>query len=386
MKFKNLFKYPKFSSDILSLFSNQLFYGFAAGMVGLFLPIFLFERFNRSVQNVLLFYIISFILFGLFVPLGARVMSEIGLKKTMILAIPCLAGYYFFLYYFGKVEYLIFLGLALLGITLFRILYWTPYHVNFVEFTNPRARGRQLAFFFSLLLLVGVITPLLAGFTIDRFGFNTLFILATVITVFSILPLFLIRPTREKYSFSYFQTFKELVKKGNRRTFLAFGADGAESVIPLVIWPIFIFQILKENYVSVGIISGAIILVSVLLQLAMGTLSDKTKKRPLIRFGSALYAIGWGIKMLVSSTFQIFIVSTYHSFSGIIRGTPFVTLMYEQMDDSGRYLDEYTVLREVALNVGRIVMLILCFLLLSFVGLIWTFIFAAIASLFINVL
>ena len=168
--------------------------------------------------------------------------------------------------------------------------------------------------------------------------------------------------------------------------FLAFGADGAETVIPLVIWPIFIFEILQGNYMSVGIISGVIILVTILLQLTMGNLSDRMKKRPLIKIGSALYAIGWGIKMFVGSAFQIFAVSTYHSFSGVIRGIPFVTLMYEQMDDSGRYVDEYTVLREVAMNVGRIMMLILCFLLLGFVGLTWTFVLAAVASLFINVL
>ena len=190
MKLKDLLKYPKFSPDILSLFANRLLYGFAAGMVGLFLPIFLFERFNRSVQDVIIFYVIAFALFGLLVPLGARVMSKIGLKKTMILAIPCLASYYFFLYFFSKIEYLIFLALALSGITLFRILYWTSYHVDFVEFSNPLGRGRQFAFLSSILLLVGVITPLIAGFTIDRFGFATLFIAATTVTMFSVLPLF----------------------------------------------------------------------------------------------------------------------------------------------------------------------------------------------------
>ncbi|GAI08133.1 unnamed protein product, partial [marine sediment metagenome] len=70
----------------------------------------------------------------------------------------------------------------------------------------------------------------------------------------------------------------------------------------------------------------------------------------------------------------------------IIKGVPFTTLIYEQMADRGHYIDEYTVLREVSLNVGRVLMLTLCFILLGFVGLTWTFLLAAIASLFINIL
>ncbi len=386
MKFRDLLSRPKLSFDVLALFSNQLVWGFAAGMVGLFLPIFLFEKFNHSVQNVLIFYIIGFALFGLLVPIGAKVMSKVGLKRTLIISIPCLIGYYLGLYFFNNLGYLLFLASALIAVTLFRILYWIPYHVNFAEFMTPRGRGKKIAFLASLSFLAGILAPFIAGFVINEFGFNALFIIAITIVGISICPLFLIRPNPEKYSYSYFQTFKELLAKKNRRMFLAYGADGAETVIAFTIWPIFIFGILKENYIAVGTISAAIVLVTVLLQLIMGRLTDKMRKRSLIRAGSALYAIGWAIKMFVQTGSQIFVVSSYHSLTGIIKGVPFTTLIYEQMADRGHYIDEYTVLREVSLNVGRVLMLILCFILLGFVGLTWTFLLAAIASLFINIL
>jgi YQGE family putative transporter len=386
MKFSDLFDHPKLSFDVLALFSNQLIWGFATGMVGLFLPIFLFEKFNRSVQNVLIFYIISFTLFGLLVPIGARIMSKVGLKRTLIISIPCLIGYYLGLYFFDNFESLIFLASALITITLFRILYWIPYHVDFAEFMNPRGRGKKIAFLASLSFLAGILAPFIAGFVINKFGFNILFIVAIAIIAISIFPLFFIRPNPEKYSYSYFQTFKELLTKKNRKIFLAYGADGAETVIAVTIWPIFIFEILKENYIAVGVISAAIVLVTILLQLTIGSLTDKMRKRSLIRTGSALYALGWIIKMFIQTGFQIFIVSSYQSLVGIVKGIPFTTLIYEQMADRGHYIDEYTVLREVSLNTGRVLMLTLCFILLGFVGLTWTFLLAAIASLFINIL
>jgi len=386
MRLQDLLDPPKLSFDILALFSNQLVWGFAAAMVGLFLPIFLFEKLNRSVQNVLIFYIIGFALFGLLVPIGAKVMSKLGLKKTLIISIPCLIGYYLGLYYFNNLGYLLFLASALIAVTLFRILYWIPYHVDFAEFMTPQGRGKKIAFLASLSFLAGILAPFIAGFVINELGFNALFIIAIAIIGISIFPLFLIRPNPEKYSYSYFQTFKELLARKNRRIFFAYGADGAETVIAFTIWPIFIFGILKENYIAVGVISAAIVLVTVLLQLIMGRLTDKMRKRSLIRAGSALYAIGWAIKMFVETGFQIFVVSSYHSLTGIIKGVPFTTLIYEQMADRGHYIDEYTVLREVSLNVGRVLMLILCFILLGFVGLTWTFLLAAIASLFINIL
>lgn len=386
MKLKDLVNPPKLSFDVLALFSNQLIWGFAASMVGLFLPIFLFEKFNRSVQDVLIFYIISFALFGLLVPIGAQIMSKVGLKKTMILAIPCLAGYYLGFYYFDDIGHFLFLASALIAVTLFRILYWIPFHVDFAEFMTPQGRGKKIAFLASFSFLAGILAPFIAGFVINKFGFSVLFIIAIIIIVISIFPLFLIRPNPEKYSFGYLQTFKELFAKKNRKIFLAYGADGAETVVAVTIWPIFIFGILKENYIAVGAISAAIILVTILLQTTIGRLTDKVRKRSLIRVGTAFYAIGWAIKIFIQTGFQIFVVSTYHSLTGIIKGIPFTTLIYEQMADRGHYIDEYTVLREVALNTGRVLMLVLCFILLGFIGLNWTFLLAAVASLFINIL
>lgn len=385
-KIQNTLRPPKFSFDVIFLFLNSLSWGFALGMLGLFLPIFLFERFNYSVQSVLIFYMISSALFGFLVPLGAKIMSKIGLKKSSILAMPFLAGYCLSLYYFESQRLFIFLIFAILTVNLFRMLYWTPYHIEFTKFTFQKDRGRQIAYLSSFGFIIGVIAPFLAGFIIDQLGFAVLFIISMLIVSFSIIPLFFIRPVKEEYSFTYFQTFKEVFSRKNWRMLVGYGSDAAQGIVSIAIWPIFIFGILEESYVAVGGVTAAAILATIILNMIMGTLADIKKKRTLIKIGSSLYALGWIIKMFVANAFQIFVVHTYHTFANTARIIPFTAFVYEQMADQGHYIDEYTVLREVSMNIGRILMLVVCFVLLGYIGLTWTFLLAALASLFINLL
>jgi MFS family permease len=167
---------------------------------------------------------------------------------------------------------------------------------------------------------------------------------------------------------------------------VGYGADGAQNVVGMVIWPIFIYQLLNHQYFAVGAISSAIILATVILNLIMGNITDKISKRHLMKVGTALFAIGWLMKAFIQTGFQIFVISSYHSFAGVVRGIPFSTFIYEEMADQGHYIDEYTVFRDISLNTGRALMLITCFILIGFVGLNWTFVLAAIVSLFVSVL
>ena len=81
-----------------------------------------------------------------------------------------------------------------------------------------------------------------------------------------------------------------------------------------------------------------------------------------------------------------FFIGTYHVFTKIFKDTPFDTLNYEMMADRGHYVDEYTVLKEIAVQMGKILMLIFAILVALNFGLNWTFALAAIASLFINLM
>ncbi len=373
---------PTLSGGVVALYTNRLIQEVAGGLLGLFLPVFLFQKY-QSINLVLLFDFFSFAIYLFLAAPGAIISSKINFKKALILSVFGGTVYYICFYFFDS-NILFFSILALVAINWDRMFYWVPYHSDFAKFTDKKTRGRTIGLLSSMVSLVSVAVPVTAGFIIVHHGFNVLFLLVIFIYLSSIFPFFFVPPTTEQYTFTYLQTWKVLFHPRDRKILFTFMADGAESIVGGVIWPIFIFQILQNDYQAVGIISSLIILVTILLRLLIGDYADKFNKKKLIRYGTILYSLGWVIKIFVQTGFHIFIVSTYHNFAEITMRTPYDTLMYEKAADAGHYIDEYSVLREMALNLGRVVAALVLLILFNFVGLNYSFILAAVAALFIN--
>jgi len=375
------------SGALTALYSNRIIQQVAGGLIGIFVPILLYKMLDFSLYKVAVYYFINLLIWFFIVPLGAKTMSRIGMKKSLILSVCFGWAWFYFMRSFEVNGALIFLGLAIVAVNIDRFFYWVPFHTDFASFTDKKTRGKQMAFLISIASLVSIFMPFVAGEIIFVYGYGVLFLIGLIIYIMSVVPLFLIPDTREKFDFTYLQSYREVFSRQHRRMLLSYGADGMQEIVGTVIWPIFIWLLLNQNYQAVGLISSLIILGSIVLQLLLGDISDRFDKRRVMRFGTILNSIGWIAKMFVGTGFQIFIASTYHSFANIIMRTPFDALMYERAADSGHYVDEYTVVRELALTLGRLVMLGLVVLTFFLTGsLIASFFLAAMAALVINVL
>jgi MFS family permease len=383
--FSKFYLKSELSSGVVSLYMNRVILQVANGMLGLFLPVFLYLSFDQNINYVIYYFMVGHIIYFFTCSIGAKIMSKINLKRTLIISIPFLALYYVCLYFFES-NIVLFTIASLFFLTMYRMFYWVPYHTDFAEFTDKRNRGKQISFLASIASLVSIAVPFAGGFILDRFDFQVLFIIVIMLIIISIIPFFLIRTVHEKYSFGYWETFKRLFHKKNRRSLLAYGADGAENAVGVVLWPIFIWQILEGNYLTIGLISSIVVIVTIVIRLIMGKYTDKVKKKKLMRAGSILYAAGWIFKTFVTTGFQIFIASTYHNFATVVMRTPFDALMYEKAADSGHYVDEYSVMREMSINLGRVLMFCLMLIIIAFGGMNLAFPLAALISLFINVL
>jgi len=243
-----------------------------------------------------------------------------------------------------------------------------------------------MTFLYSLSALVGVFLPFISAEILSYYGHSVLFAAALGVYLCSVVPLLFIPDIRETYGFGYWQTYRELFRSKNRRMLVSYGADGMQSVVGMIVWPIFIWLLLEKDYQAVGLISSLIVFVNVFLTLLMGDFADKTDKRRMLRWGSILNSLGWIFKMFVGTGFQVFVASTYHGFADIVMRTPYNVMMYEKAADSGHYIDECTVLRELSLTLGRVLMVGLVFLLFILTGsFIYSFLLAALAALVISV-
>jgi len=373
------------SRGFISLYIGKTINLIAVGLLGMFLPIFLYNLFGGNFQKVIIYYGLGYLFYGFFVVLGARFLNRFGFKKALQVSVLFGALFYTLFYAINESNLTYLIPLSLLVLTLYRLFYWLPYHIDFAKFTNRKDRAREVSIMWVSRLGFGIFAPLLAGLIIVHFGFDVLFIIAVFLFLLSGLPYLRIPRTREKFSWSLKKTWQEFVSKKRERVILAYVADGAEGFIGLIVWPIFIFEVLKGNYFEVGVLSTLIIAVTIVIQLVLGRYLDlKAIQKKVLKWGSFFYATGWVIKVFVSTAFHVFITGTYHNLAYIFWRTPFDALTYEIAADEGHYVDEFTVLHEMALQLGRLIIIILIFLVSLFFSIRWIFILGAGAALILN--
>ncbi len=375
----------KLSPAFFALYFGRLVQFFAWGLLGLFVPIYLLEVFGQ-VHLVIIYYLVGHLLYAVVLPGGAQFLNKIGLRHSLLISTFFFAFYYACLYFFAQ-PFAPLAGLVVLAVvflTLTRLFFWLPFHVDLAKFTNKSNRGQGIGLLQASQTFLWVVLPTLSGFLIAKFSYNVVFIIGILIYILSLLPFSFLPATKERYSWGVLETWRRFFSAANRRLVLANMANGAENAVGIIVWPIFIWQVVKGNYLAVGALSSLIVFVTIILQLVVGRYTDLLDKRKMIRWGSFLYSLGWLAKVFILTSWQIFIIGTYHNFTKIFKDTPFDTLNYEVLADQGHYVDEFTVLKEMAVQLGKVLMLIFVLLTISVLSLKWTFALAALASLLIN--
>jgi YQGE family putative transporter len=374
-----------FSPSIISLYFNRFLIQVGAGIIGIFGVIFFYEKFGDSINKVIIMYIIMHIGYVLLTSVGAMLLSRLGMRRMMIIAVPFLVLSVLARFFWDS-NPSIYIVFFMLSLTIYKILYWVPYHIDFAKFTDKKTRGRQVAILSNISQAALVFTPLIGGFIISRQGYESLFLASAIIIFLSILPLFFVKETYEKYSFGWLQTYREMFRKENRPLLVANIGNGMQEAVGIIIWPIFIFQILKGNYLSVGFISSATIIVLIVLRFIIGNLGDSLGEKKVMKVGSIIYTTGWIVKIFVETSLGIFLADTYHKLGKVVNRMPFDVTIYEQAADNGHYIDEYTVLKETSLLFGKGLMLLFSLGIIYLWGITATFIVAAIATLLMTVI
>ncbi|MBU1179309.1 MFS transporter [Patescibacteria group bacterium] len=383
---KNYFD-GEISHGFVSLYTGKTIVMISSGLLGLFLPIFVYNLFGQNFRYLVFFHVAGYFLYALILFFGVKFLNKFGFRRALKTSVFLGAAYYTIFYFVDQGNIIKLLPLIFIVLTLYRLFYWVPYHVDFAKFTSKENRGRQISAINITGEVIGIFIPLMGGFVISRFGFDALFVTSVILYLVSGIPYLTIPKTQEKFSWTYSETLKNLFSKKYRKEIIAFAADGAETSFMILVWPIFIFQLLSGNYLKIGIVSTLIIGISIFFQLLIGKILDKTtRKEKILKAGSLLSSAGWIIKIFIENTFQVFAAGAFHNLMRIFSRTPFETLSYEIAADKGHYVDEFTVIREISINMGRVTMLLLAAWLSLYLPIQYLFIMAAIASVALNLL
>lgn len=367
--------------------SKRLIQGLATAMLALFVPIFLYETSGELFWVVCLFYALAGFLYVVLLVPSMALTNRIGFSKALALGGAFAVFQYVLLYYMNTENVWVLLIPLAIGIAGFRLFHWVPYHVDFTEFTKGGERGRDVSLMFATIAFMGVIGPILAGFIIKNAGYDTLFLVGIVLLVAASISYLFVPAVEETFTWTYKETLSHLFSKDFRHVMIGDMANGAESIVTLVAWPIFLFVVLRGNVLEIGALSTVIVGITIVIQLFVGKQLDKSKEnsQKTLRTGSVLYSIGWVLKIFVISTTQIFFIGLYHNVVRIFTKTPYSTILYDMSGEQGRYVDEFTVMREMAHHSGRVLSLLAMVGLTFYFSVEWSFLIAAFASLMLNV-
>jgi YQGE family putative transporter len=367
-----------------ALFANYIIVDLAMGLFSVFLPIFLYEFFEKNLQAVFTYYLLGYILTLIVLIFGARKLNKFGFKKALKISTLFSILFYSGLFFLTQENLYYILPIIIAAISIKRLLYWVPYNIDFAKFADSQDRGKTMGLLEILLSITGVITPLVAGFIIAGFGFKYLFLIGIVIFVISYFPLIKLPKTNEKFSWSVRKTIKKIFAKENRTTALVFFAEGAESIVFAVVWPIFVFQILNGNYLQIGLISTVTVVIVIAAQFFVGKKADGTKKskNKLVKYGGIFYSLAWLLKIFILTALHVFVIDIFHKLTQIFYKIPLNTLVFEKAAGQKHLIDEFIVFREICLNAGRLFMIILILIASFWISLNWLFFFGAIFALF----
>lgn len=380
-------RFQKKDTGFMQLFiSKRLIHGAAAALGGLFVPIFLYENLGESFFVVGGYYAFLSALYALCIVPGMRVTNWLGFSHTLVLSGVCIIATYTTLFFMTPENVLWMMWPLAVSIVAFRVWHWVPFKTDFALFTTANKRGRQVSLSYAAIAFMGAIGPIAAGFIISNAGYGALFgtiiaLLAAATVSYAYVP-----ETPTHFDWSWKETWRQFRSNKLRGLVVGEFAFGAETIVNLVVWPIFLYQILEGDMFSIGALSTVIVGVTIVLQLLLGRYLDKkdTSKEKTLRNASVLYAIGWIFKIFVLSAAQVFFVGLYHNVVKIFTQTPFTAIMYDMSAGQGSLVDEYTVLREMANHLGRAASLMAVALLTLVIPLGWTFMIAVAASLALN--
>ena len=374
-KIKRHFILPK---DLLVLVLSRSLMRISFSSLSLFVPIYFYKLYS-SVEIAVFVFATVYLLQVLLLPLVSKMLSVWGMKPMMI------AGLFFAS--LVPISLLATENAELAGVlfvifsAFYRALFWTPYHIDFAELLSPTSRGKELALVRNLSNVLFIASPIVGGVLISTAGFSATFMYAALVMIFAIVPLFFLGNHFEHYSWRYLETFTHLFKPENRNLLIAHAANGAQSAATLVFWPLFLGILLDERYTAVGLITALTLLLVMFLRYVTGVFFDKFNKEKVVFVGVLLTATGWVFKTFIQTPFEVFVVDTYHRFGRTVNAVAFDAETYEQAADSGKYIDEYTVLKEIALNLGRVAMLIVTLFFVSIWGIKASFAIAAVLTI-----
>ena len=337
--------------EINELYWSVALNNLAVSLVSVFGPLYMFFFFDRSIPKTALFYFVQFFASMLLTPFITRYTVSWGIKKSMALGTMFCALSYECLVVVPVYGFPMIVCAGIMGV-LYVTIFWPSRHIDFAAFAKSSTCGRQLSTVNIIISFVKTFAPFIGGLIIYWCGFSILFTIVTILLIISTIPLFYSPEVHEHYSLSWWESFKVMALPCNRKTSLAFAAEGIEYSLETLLWPLFAITIIQSTR-ALGWLVSFSLFTTVILIYCIGWIADKKGNERVLSFTSVVHAFSWMMMSFVVTPLQLLIYTIFGQLAGAANHLPFMSVWYKRAKAQGHGIDEYIVFHEIAHAIGR---------------------------------
>ncbi len=357
----NHFNLDKLFYDPMSkIYIYQALLTFAKSMVGIFVPVYLYKL-GYSLIEVILYLVGNSVVYLLLIPFSLNLINKIGFKRMILLSTPIYIIYLSSLYYINYSNIFYFISIFLLGTYL--SFFWPAMHSEIALNLSKKHRGSQLGTLQIIMTLVGTIAPFIGGYFLENLSYWYLLLLASFLIFLGTIPLLLSEDIKlNKYSISFKEYIALLVLKKNINSKIAFSSEGLESILNVAIWPIFVFILLSENFLSLGFLYTIVSFISIFFILYFKRYIDSNNRKKYLSLIVKFLSLNWFLRFLVFLFGGVFLYFV-ESMSKLVLNMfsmSFMSIFYSNAEKFG-YMD-YIILRELYLHGTKILVSIFIFI------------------------
>lgn len=329
--------------ELPTLFTSHTLSLVARSLVGIFIPIYLFQL-GFSLTEIFLFFFGFYLADVPFRFYGPRLLVKIGAHKSMVVG---LAGSFAFFILLAKLAAhpgLLWAIIPLGGVSSF---YWLGFHAIFSASLSRQKVGRLVSLMSLVILITSSLAPAIGGIVATLFGPPALYVAAAILFLLAAAVLVTSRDTVQVSAVNW----KQVPWRSIKQDLIANASTGVISnSIETLVWPLFIFFLIP-SYAGVGGLSAILVLSSALVTVYVGKREESKGEAHYMKQGSLVYGLTNLLRPLVASSTGVFGANL---FAGAGKSYLQVAYSSRYYKNSQRYSPiEYIAAMELALSVAN---------------------------------
>ena len=344
------------------VYLNEFFRRIATSLIGLYLPIFIWQKVGSYAGIPVFFMIFSISAFLAEYP-EAKIIQKVGVDWGMLMG-SVFRGLFILTLILVKID-VRFLWLAAIFYGLSQPLDWLPYHYVITKISNQKIKVKSFGKNASLSAIMtqsaAALGPFIGGLIVFFLGDTILYLFASFFLILSASVVFLDDFDKKGMHVNLREVFTIIKDLGLYKHVFTFFIIIFNDFFYQMLWPVFLFLTLGGIVASGGFQTASIIFVLILTFLS-GKLVDKNNFK-IMYLGAFLTIISWFLRFITTATSGLFLADISYNSSGSLLWTPVQSLLYKRAGK--KYTMEFWLVHEL-------VWYLLCFIVSFIIFLVFT--------------